>query len=294
MEMQQVRYFVTLAEILNFTRAAERCNVTQPSLTRAIQSLEAELGGPLFHRERSNTHLTELGRLVLPYFRQVASDLKEARAAAEAYGKLENTSLSLGTMCTIGPQVMCSFIGSFRTRFPDVAFNMRELEASALRDTLARGELDLAVLGLPDEMDPRLHYQPLFEERFVVVLPPKHRLSRNNVIACSELDGEPYVSRSMCEMDAKIETIFAQKGVAVRETFRSERDDWVLGMIRAGEGLALFPEHSIRNIDLDVRPMIEPELFRTIHLVTVRGRPHSPAVGAFMRLARSHTWAAPR
>ena len=163
-----------------------------------------------------------------------------------------------------------------------------------MRDTLARGDLDLAVLGLPDEMDPRLHYQQLFQERFVVVLPPNHRLSRNNVVTCSELNGEPYVSRSMCEMDAKIETIFAGKGVAVRETFRSERDDWVLGMIRAGEGLALFPEHSVRNIDLDVRPMIEPEIFRTIHLVTVRGRPHSPAVGAFVRLARSHTWPAPR
>ena len=66
MEMHQVRYYVALCETLNFTRAAEQCNVTQPALTRAIRSLEDKAGGPLIHRERGNTHLTELGRLMLP------------------------------------------------------------------------------------------------------------------------------------------------------------------------------------------------------------------------------------
>ena len=70
--MQQVRYFLAVAGTLNFTRAAERCNVSQPSLTRAIQSLEAELGGPLFHRERGNTHLTELGRIIQPFLATAA------------------------------------------------------------------------------------------------------------------------------------------------------------------------------------------------------------------------------
>ena len=71
MEMHQVRYFVALCETLNFTRAAEKCNVTQPSLTRAIKLLEEELGGPLFNRERNQTHLTELGRLMEPHLREV-------------------------------------------------------------------------------------------------------------------------------------------------------------------------------------------------------------------------------
>ena len=71
MEMHQARYFVALCETLNFTRAAEKCNVTQPSLTRAIKLLEDELGGPLFNRERNQTHLTELGRLMEPHLREV-------------------------------------------------------------------------------------------------------------------------------------------------------------------------------------------------------------------------------
>ena len=82
MEIQEIRYFLALAETLNFTRAAEHCNVSQPALTRAIQHLEDKLGGPLVHRERSNTHLTELGRMMWPYFQQVVQQIEEARTRA--------------------------------------------------------------------------------------------------------------------------------------------------------------------------------------------------------------------
>ena len=84
MEMQQVRYFVALADELNFTRAADRCNVSQPALTRAIQQLEHELGGPLFHRERGNTHLSELGRMMLPYLEAIHAQTLAARAQAKS------------------------------------------------------------------------------------------------------------------------------------------------------------------------------------------------------------------
>src|SRR6187431_2645701 len=88
MEMQQVRYFVALASTLNFTRAAEQCNVSQPALTRAIQQLEHELGGPLFHRERNNTHLSELGKMMLPYLEGVEASSKAAKEAARSARKL--------------------------------------------------------------------------------------------------------------------------------------------------------------------------------------------------------------
>ena len=101
MEMQQVRYFLALARTLNFTRAAEQANVSQPALTRAIQQLEHELGGPLFHRERSNTHLSELGRMMLPYLESVDLSTRAAKEAARAAKKLENVTLTIGAMCTI-------------------------------------------------------------------------------------------------------------------------------------------------------------------------------------------------
>ena len=84
MEMQQIRYFLALCEERNFTRAAERCNVAQPSLTRAIKMLDEELGGPLFHRERAATHLSELGRLVTPHLEQVFALLARVAEAIVA------------------------------------------------------------------------------------------------------------------------------------------------------------------------------------------------------------------
>jgi LysR family transcriptional regulator, hydrogen peroxide-inducible genes activator len=102
MEMHQIRYFLAVSDLLNFTRAAEQCNVTQPALTRAIQKLEEELGGLLFRRERHLTHLTDLGRLVRPQLEQVWRHTETAKTTAQSFLKLESAPLGLGVMCTIG------------------------------------------------------------------------------------------------------------------------------------------------------------------------------------------------
>ncbi len=96
METHQVRYFLAVGRTLNFTKAAEECNVTQPSLTRAIKKLEDELGGPLFHRERANTHLTELGGAMLPHIEQSYLAAQSARALAEALKRGDVVHLRLG------------------------------------------------------------------------------------------------------------------------------------------------------------------------------------------------------
>ncbi len=129
MEMQQVRYFVALARTLNFTRAAEQCNVSQPALTRAIQQLEHELGGPLFHRERNNTHLSELGLMMLPYLEGVANSARAAKQAASEAKRLENVTLTLGAMCTIGPKVVADLIVRFQAEHPDVEVSVIDATA---------------------------------------------------------------------------------------------------------------------------------------------------------------------
>lgn len=116
MEMQQVRYFVTLAEELNFTRAAERCHVSQPALTRAIRLLEAEFGGQLFNRERSRTHLSELGRMVLPHLREIYARADQAKREASELVDLTRASLRLGLMCTIAPASLLGLIKTPRHR----------------------------------------------------------------------------------------------------------------------------------------------------------------------------------
>ena len=292
MEMQQVRYFVALARTLNFTRAAEQCNVSQPALTRAIQQLEHELGGPLFHRERGNTHLSELGRMMLPYLETVEGQARAAREHARAIKKLEKATLTIGTMCTIGPQLVADLIIRFRAAHPEVEVAVIDAGAPQMIEKLEKGALEIAVVGVPEELPETLHQLPLFEEPFVILLPPNHRLCAKNPVTAADLHEEPYVSRSNCEVFEPVRADLNSRGVYMRQVFSSPRDDWVQGMIKAGLGLGFFPQFAVTDPDLVVRPLAEPGYSRTIYLASVRGRPHSPAVGAFVQEARRFPWPA--
>ena len=118
MEMHQIRYFLAVAETLNFTRAAERCHVSQPALTRAIQQLEEELGGLLLRRERKLTHLTDFGRLIEPHLRQLNADAEAAKSTAQRFLSMEAAEIRLGVMCTIGPARFMGFLAGFRGANP--------------------------------------------------------------------------------------------------------------------------------------------------------------------------------
>lgn len=290
MEMQQVRYFLALAREFNFTRAAESCNVTQPALTRAIQALEAELGGRLFHRERNQTHLSELGRMMLPYIQSIQAQADAARVRAKSVGKMKNVELKISAMCTLSPTLLSDFIVEFQRRHDGVDLSVSDGAAKDLFHQLTAGERELGIVGHPSDVDDRFHALPLFRERFVAVLPTGHRLANHKEVHVAELDNEPYVNRINCEMADFASHEFAKQGVQVRVVFRSERDDWVLGMIRSGMGWGFFPESCAFPRDVAVRPLVEPEFSRTVSLVTVRGRPHSPAVGAFVKAARGFAW----
>ncbi len=290
MEMQQVRYFLALARTLNFTRAAEQSNVSQPALTRAIQALEHELGGPLFHRERQNTHLSELGRMMLPYLEQIQTQTEAAKQHAKSVKKLENVTLRIGAMCTIGPALISELIVKFKAANPNVDLEVTDESSGDLLELLSKGDLHVALFGLPEGPDVRFHALPLFQERFVAVLPPDHPLTKQNVVSCSDLHEAPYVNRANCEIFDFARAQLRERGIRWKRVFSSERDDWVQGMIKAGMGFGFFPELCVTDPCLVTRRLIDPEFVRTIMLVTVRGRPHSPAVGAFVQAARTFPW----
>ena len=264
MEMQQVKYFLAMTRTLNFTRAAEQCNVSQPSLTRAIQALEAELGGPLFHRERGNTHLTELGRIMEPFLATAAEQTATAKLTAEAYWRLGSTPLKIGAMCTVGPAMISDLILKFRADYPDIRFIVSDCTARSLIDMLVGGDLDIALFGIPDKLDDRFHALELFEERFVIAVAEGHPLAAKPVIMGRDLHDLDYVSRANCEYSDLASTELSDMGVMVKPVFSSERDDWVQGMIKAGLGFGFFPEYSVSDPALLSRPMADPHFVRRI------------------------------
>ena len=148
MEMHQIRYFLTLCEELNFTRAAEKCHVAQPALTRAIKLLEEEFGGLLFHRERARTHLSELGQAVRPYLEEVQRQSQQAKNLATSLIELKSTPLKLGVMCTIGPGNFVGLLSNLQAQHPGIELQIMDASPADLQARLLDGGLEAAIYCL--------------------------------------------------------------------------------------------------------------------------------------------------
>ena len=290
MEMHQVRYFVALCETLNFTRAAEICHVAQPSLTKAIQKLEEELGGPLFSRERNLTHLTDLGRLMRPHLEAVFGASQLAHLEAKNFQKLERGSLRLGAMCTIGPARLIGFLKRFSREVPSVTVSIEDAPGASLVTELLEGKLDAAIIGIPN-LPERIDAIPLYRERYAVAFYPGHRFESMGTVPLKELNTEDYVTRTNCEYPDHFMALgIPDPASDSHVSYESEREDWVQAMILAGMGCSVVPEYLPTMPGIGTRPLIEPEITRSIVLATVSGRRYSPALRALLSMAKMHDW----
>lgn len=290
MEMHQIRYFLAVAETLNFTRAAELCNVTQPALSRAVQNLEQEIGGLLVRRERGLTHLTDLGRLMKPHLEEVLQQADKAKTTAKSFLKLENAPLSLGVMCTIGPLLFTSFLSNFRRDEPGIELSLMEGVPSRLTELLHEGKLDVAIMSQAAPFDARFDVKRLYTERFMVAFPPGHRFAKLNAVPMREFHEESYLKRANCEHGDRISGVCKEHGVHINVVYRSEREDWIQVMIMAGLGVCFLPEYSPIYGAVQTRVVTDPSFSREISLVTVPGRRFSPAVAKLVKALGAYKW----
>ena len=289
MEMHQVRYFLAVCEEENFTRAAEACNVAQPSLTKAIRKLEEEFGGPLFHRERGRSILTALGRRVRPHIEMMAEASAAARHDAAGFLDDETVRIRLGVMSTIAPSRMVGFLARLRGEVEGLEIELREAPGPALVGAMGAGELDVALLAMPS-LPESLHAMALYPERYVIAFPAGHAFQRRNAVALDALAGIDYLKRVHCEFVDHFEAMGEARALGVNVRYSSEREDWVQAMVAAGLGCSIMPEHLPALDGIATRPLKDPKITRTVSLVTVAGRRHSPAVAGMIRAARRHPW----
>ena len=266
---------------MNFTKAAEACHVSQPALTRAIQRMEDELGGLLFSRERNNTHLTELGRLIEPHLTEIMEREQHVQRTAQGFLRLDNASLSLGVMCTIAPVQFVSFLGRFRAAHPGVDVTLLEHVPDRLAELLVSGELDVALMARPNGFPDPLRAMALYSERFVVACSAGHRFATQPLVGMAELDGEFYFSRINCEYNDVLDDLCLQHGANLMKSYRSEREDWILTMVAAGMGVCFLPEYTATFPGVVGRPVVFPSVARDVCLVTVAGRRPSPPLAGF-------------
>jgi DNA-binding transcriptional LysR family regulator len=285
MELNQVRYFVTLCRTLNFTRAAEACNVTQPALTRAVQRLEDELGGPLLYRERTLTQLTELGRTMRPHLEAMLEAAEAARQAARMHAGMEAASLRIG----LGPAIAASHVANAMRGlvrlYPDISVHFEEAGTATITDSLLSDTLDCALLPDGPALPDRLHRWKVAEEGCVVVLPADHALAARTELRSDDLAGETLLFGERCGGFAHRLRGLCGERFAQRPCSGS----WVqmLDLVRAGLGLALLPDGLAVGGDVAVRPLAEPQLNRTVVLAVVAGRPHGAAVSNLVKLCRA-------
>lgn len=290
MEMHQIRYFLAATRALNFTRAAEACNVSQPALTTAIKKLEAHLGSPLFRREGHNLRLSEFGLRMQPNLARILEQTEMAESVAESFRLLRQEPIRLGILSTIGPGRLSRFLAHFGQECMGVEVAVSEGSLDELAKKLDADELDLAILNGLDRFRDGYRSESLYKERYVVLLPPEHPLRESNGLALQDLSEQSYVDRLACEMREMVMAVCETRGVNLYARFRSTREDWVQAMVMANLGFAFVPEYSITHPESVRRPLIDPAVERTISLVSVPGRRHPPAVAALVHAARSHRW----
>jgi DNA-binding transcriptional LysR family regulator len=292
MEMHQLRYFLAAANALSFTRAADSCHVSQPALTTAIKKLEAELGGPLFFRESNRLKLTEFGRRMAPLLGQILERADAAQNAADSYRLLHQQPVRVGVMPSLGPVRFARFLAAFERDNPGIEVAVREGKPGELGSWLDADEIDAALLNPIEDAAAVWRIEPLYSERYVVILPPEHPLREHDALSLEDLSGQPYVDRLACELRERVMAACAEIGVELYARYRSEREDWVQAMVAANLGFAFMPEYSVTHPGTIQRPLAKPAVERTIALATMPGRLQPPAVAAFVRAARTHRWLA--
>lgn len=264
--MQQIRYFLAVCDKGSFTRAAQATYVAQPSLTQAIKKLEDELGGELFSRDRSGCRLTALGRLVEPSIREIVRKTQAVKAEAVRFSRLNTVPLRIGVMTTIAAHHLSPFFTDFQQERPHVELELVVDSECNLLNQLDEEGLDL-VISAPTSLLAE-HYQSLelYEERYVVVFNDKHRFNQMQQIDLATIQAEPYLDRLNCELRETLRSVCQGRQVNLYAAYRSNSEEWILSMVRAGIGVALMPEFTItKNADkIQVRYLSDPEIRRTI------------------------------
>lgn len=190
MELDQLRYFLKVAEVGSFTRASEQLAMSQPALSRSIQRLEEELGQPVFERKSRSVSLTDSGKLLQARSQQILALVEDTKA--EICDDGESGRIRVGAIPTIAPYFLPELLQRFSRKFPEASLLVQEETTDKLIKSCSQGELDLAILALPIPAK-YLDVEELFEEELMLVLPPEHALAKVEKIRLADIEPYPFV-----------------------------------------------------------------------------------------------------
>ncbi len=290
MEMHQVRYFLAVTRTLNFTRAADECNVTQPSLTRAIKQLEGELGGDLFRRERPAAQLTELGQRMLPLLKQCYESALGARTLASSLRSGDIGALRLALSHTLDITILIPFLEELKRSFKGLEFKLMRGTTQEIAEHLKKGDAELAIAAAIDEEWDRLDSWPLFTEEFHLVVSDSNALAQQPSVDFEDLQQEKVLLRGYCENREQASELFRSRNIDVDHGHEvgSERD--LMHLLAADFGISVMPESTATTAPVKRMRVNGFDMTRTVRLYGVAGRQRTAVATAIMKLLRSADW----
>lgn len=287
MEMQQLRYMVAVARAENFSRAAEQCHVSQPSLSQQIQKLESELGERLFDRLQRSVRLTPAGELFLPRAIRILEEVEAAkREAADANESLRGV-FTIGALPTIAPYLLPKALAAFTKAHPEVEIVVQEDTTARLLKLAHSFEIDLALASEPLN-DDRIEMQELFVEELLLALPPKHPLAAKRAVRAEDLEHESLIvmKEGHCLGD-QVLRFCDRSDVRTSVSFRSAQIETIQALVKAGLGISLIPAMAAQQNRPGApayRSLAGPKPTRNIVALWPKHRPIGRAAAAFLKL----------
>ncbi|MEE4453927.1 LysR family transcriptional regulator [Novosphingobium resinovorum] len=258
-----LRYFLAVAETGNFSRAARRVSVTQPTLSAGIAKLERELGARLFDRDRQRVALTAAGSRFLMRARRIAAEYEHA--LVELSEVTDPTLLRIGVLNTIPTRLVEGWLGAHRALGSGEAVEILDGSERDIAERLDRGRIDVALTVVRPH---HARYLPnvLARERYMMVLPPDHRLAGESEVQAEQLARDRMALRRHCEALPEINRFFVARGVRPRFVLKTTSDERVLAVVRSGMGIGMMPESFAAGPERFV-PVRDFELVREIGLL---------------------------
>ncbi|MFK7877557.1 MAG: LysR family transcriptional regulator [Paracoccaceae bacterium] len=288
MQLYQIRYFLMICETGNVTQAAQKCNVSQPSMSRGIRKLEEELGDALFSRDIDGVRLTAFGTEMKPYFRDMLALEGELVERAKSRRIERSSTLTFGIMSTLGTSLLQPFLEKLLKVCANASLRFVDATGAELKEQMENGELDLCISGyfhLPKSAEA---YR-LYDEKYVVSFSKGHRFEAMKSVSIHQLEAEPYIRRLGCELLTTLPDMLHDgyyPSVDVR--FASRHENMVQTMILAGIGCSIHPETMPISDGIYQRSITEDAMQRTVYLLVSRNS-HSQALKRrVIQMAQTH------
>ncbi len=289
MELRQLQYTIQIAEERNFSRAADKLHIAQPSLSQQLSKLEQELGVKLFQRNTSTVELTHAGASFIEHARKIMDAVEQLRQEMDDISQLRAGRVVIGSMPITGSHLLPYVLPAFNVAYPDIQVTLLEDTSLNLEKLTAGGGTDLSLLSLPLQ-EPSLTYEPIGEEIIDLAVPPQHPLaaleSSPGGVAMEQLKDEPFIVLKKGQGFRKLTMDLCRgAGFEPNVVFESNNIETVQSLVAAGMGITLVPRFIARAKRSELIPVYLPlssSPSRTLVIAYRRGRYLSKAAEAFI------------